>query len=72
MTPEHAEKMIARCEAKRDAATDPQSRFYYTACLVGWRDWLSRHGDDAPEAIGYDVEDLLSPHSALKSHNDTK
>jgi hypothetical protein len=26
---------IARCEAKRDAATDELSRFYYSACLVG-------------------------------------
>ena len=35
---------IARCEAKRDAATDPESRRYYALCLIGWREHLKRLG----------------------------
>jgi len=33
---------IARIEAKRDAQTDPQCRWYYEQCLVGWRAHLAR------------------------------
>lgn len=35
---------IKRIEAKRDAQTDPQSRWYYEMCLVGWRQHLARLG----------------------------
>jgi hypothetical protein len=33
---------IARIEAKLAAAGDDLSRFYYRACLVGWRQHLAR------------------------------
>jgi len=33
---------IAAIEAKRDAQTDPLSRWYYEQCLVGWRAHLAR------------------------------
>jgi hypothetical protein len=35
---------IARIEAKLAAAADEPSRFYYRACLVGWRQHLARLG----------------------------
>jgi hypothetical protein len=35
---------IARVTAKRDAATDPESRRYYELCLVGWEAHLRRLG----------------------------
>ncbi len=35
---------IARVIAKRDAARDELSRFYYSACLVGWEAHLKRLG----------------------------
>ena len=35
---------IARIEAKRDAATDSESRRYYDLCLVGWHAHLKRLG----------------------------
>ncbi len=35
---------IKRIEAKRDAATDPASKWYYEMCLVGWRAHLARLG----------------------------
>lgn len=33
---------IQRCEAKRDAQTDPLSKWYYEMCLIGWRAHLAR------------------------------
>lgn len=33
---------IARIEAKRDAATDDESKNYYRLCLRGWRAWLAK------------------------------
>lgn len=40
---ERIEAAIVRCEAKRDAATDPESRrYYYRCCLVGWYEELAR------------------------------
>jgi hypothetical protein len=35
---------IKRCEAKRDAVTDPASRRYYELCLIGWEAQLKRLG----------------------------
>ena len=35
---------IARIEAKRDAATDSESRRYYELCLIGWEAHLKRLG----------------------------
>ncbi len=35
---------IKRCETKRDAQTDPESRRYYELCLIGWRAHLRRLG----------------------------
>jgi len=35
---------IQRIEAKLAAASDEDSRFYYRACLVGWRQHLARLG----------------------------
>ena len=37
-------RAIQRIEAKRDAQTDPLSRWYYEQCLVGWRQHLARLG----------------------------
>jgi hypothetical protein len=39
---ERTQATIARIEAKRDAATDSESHWYYQMCLVGWRAWLKR------------------------------
>jgi hypothetical protein len=38
----HARAMIARCEAKRDAATDSECRRYYELCIAGWQRWLEK------------------------------
>ena len=35
---------IKRCEAKRDAATDPEGWRYYVLCLIGWEAHLRRLG----------------------------
>jgi len=39
---ERVQATIARVEAKRDAATDPESRWYYQQCVNGWRAWLKK------------------------------
>ncbi len=39
---ERTQQTIARVTAKRDAATDPESHWYYQMCLVGWRAWLKK------------------------------
>ncbi len=39
---EWVEAAIKRCEAKRDAQRDPDSRRYYVLCLVGWNQHLRR------------------------------
>ena len=44
---EHARTMVARCEAKRDAAGDAQSRYYFVLCLAGWRGHEKRLSMDA-------------------------
>jgi hypothetical protein len=41
---EYVLSAIARVIAKRDAQTDELSRFYYSACLVGWEAHLKRLG----------------------------
>lgn len=41
---ERVQAAIARIEAKRDAAGDELSRWYYVQCLVGWRQHLARLG----------------------------
>jgi hypothetical protein len=41
---ERVQAAIARILAKRDAATDPESRRYYALCLIGWRAHLKRLG----------------------------
>jgi hypothetical protein len=33
---------IKRCEEKMAAAADEQSKWYYSMCLVGWRQHLAR------------------------------
>lgn len=43
---EHARAMVARCTAKRDAATDALSRRYYELCLVGWQAQVKRLEQD--------------------------
>jgi len=35
---------IARVTAKRDAATDELSKWYYEQCLIGWEAHLKRLG----------------------------
>ena len=35
---------IKRCEAKRDAVIDPESRRYYVLCLIRWEAHLKRLG----------------------------
>lgn len=44
MTTEAArvEATIARLRAKRDAATDQDSRRYYELCIAGWQRELAR------------------------------
>jgi len=39
---ERIEQTIARLEAKRDAAGDELSKWYYQQCLAGWRRELAR------------------------------
>lgn len=39
---ERVQATIARIEAKRDAATDEGSRWYYAQCVIGWRAWLKK------------------------------
>jgi len=39
---ERVKAAIKRCETKRDAVSDEASKYYYTCCLVGWRDWLAK------------------------------
>jgi hypothetical protein len=39
---ERTRQTIARIEAKRDAATDRESHWYYQQCLNGWRAWLAK------------------------------
>ena len=34
--------MITRCATKRDAATDPASRWYYEQCRLGWQRWAEK------------------------------
>jgi hypothetical protein len=41
---ERVQAAIARIEAKRDAQTDPLSRWYFEMCLIGWRAHLARLG----------------------------
>ena len=48
MTTEAArvEATIARLRAKRDAATDQESRRYYELCIAGWQRELVRLEND--------------------------
>jgi hypothetical protein len=39
---ERTEQTIARVERKLASTTDPESRWYYEQCLVGWRAWLAK------------------------------
>jgi len=39
---DQARAMVERCRAKRDATTDPESRWYYQQCVNGWRAWLKK------------------------------
>ncbi len=39
---ERVQAAIARVTAKRDAARDPESQWYYQMCLIGWRARLTK------------------------------
>jgi hypothetical protein len=41
---ERVQAAIKRIEAKRDAARDGESKWYYVQCLVGWQQHLARLG----------------------------
>jgi hypothetical protein len=41
---ERVQAAIARIEAKRAAAPDVLSRWYYVQCLIGWEAHLKRLG----------------------------
>jgi hypothetical protein len=42
MTRDQILAKIAELEAKREQAKQPEAKYYYTLCLVGWRRMLAK------------------------------
>jgi hypothetical protein len=60
---DQARSMARRCEAKRDAAGDPESVWYYEQCRRGWvrRVWKLQRGNYLENNLPTNSRRLLHP-----------